>query len=56
MAGASTSNIHRLLCGGATIQDRGSFEDELEQLDEQRHQEQLGAREPSAYVEVFEST
>jgi hypothetical protein len=54
MAGAS--HYDRLVFGGATIQDRDHFEHDLEQLDEERLQKLDGARGPSAYVDVFEST
>ena len=55
MAGVSHYDIHQLVFGGATAQDRDSFEHDLEQLDEERLQELEGARRPSAYVDVFES-
>ena len=54
MAGASHYDIHRLVFGDATTQDRDTFEHDLEQLDEERGLD--GARGPSAYVDVFEST
>jgi hypothetical protein len=55
MAGAHC-DIHRLVFGGATTQDRDHFEHDLEQLDEERLQGLDGARGPSAYIDVFEST
>ena len=56
MAGASHCDIHELVFGGATTKDRDSLEHDLEQLDEERLQGLEGARGPSAYVDVFEST
>lgn len=53
---SSTSTIHRLILGGAITQDLDSLEHGLEQLDEERLQGLEGARRPSAYVDVFEST
>jgi hypothetical protein len=57
MAEASSSSTPdiRLILGGAT-QDLDSLEHDLEQLDEERLQGLEGARRPSAYVDVFEST
>ena len=53
---SSTFDIHQLIFGGATPQNLDSFEHDLEQLDEERLQGLEGARRPSAYVDVFEST
>lgn len=56
MAGASHCDIHQLVFGGPTTKDCDSLEHDLEQLDEERFQKLEGARGPSAYVDVFEST
>lgn len=57
MAVASTSNIHPLLFDGVTTRDCNSFENDLEELDEQRpDSEEQGTRRPSVYVDSFEST
>ena len=56
MAGASHCDIDRLVFGDATTRDLDTFEHDLELLDEERLQGHDGARRPSAYVDVFEST
>lgn len=56
MAGTSHCDIDQLIFGGATTRDCDSFEHDLEQLDQERPQGLEGARGPSAYVDVFEST
>jgi hypothetical protein len=56
MAGSSHCDIHQLIFGGGTTKDCDSLELDLEQLDEERLQTLEGARGPSAYVDVFEST
>ena len=56
MAGASHCDIDRLVFGDAATYDLDTFEHDLELLDEERFQGLDGARRPSAYVDVFEST